>query len=142
MISMRQPCRSQKRVYMRCRSAANSAASSPPVPARISTIAARSSSGSRGSRSGVILRLELRDGRLETRQLGARFGGHLGVVNGNELAHLHELVFAFLQLGRHFDHRHQPAVLSAELREFSRIAEPARVGERSFDFVSPSERGR
>jgi hypothetical protein len=33
-------------------------------------------------------------------------------------------------------------VLSAELREFSWIAEPARIGERSFDFVSASERAR
>ena len=45
--------RSQKRVYMRKRSAANSAASSPPVPARSSVTALRSNSGSRGTKSGV-----------------------------------------------------------------------------------------
>ena len=125
MISMRQPRRSQKRVYMRKRSAANSAASSPPVPARISTMALRSSSGSRGRSSGVSRRLELGDRRArDALDFGARFGGHLGVVNRNELAHLRELVFVFLQLGRQLDDRIEPAVLPAELRELSRIAEP------------------
>ena len=32
--------------------------------------------------------------------LGARFGGHLGVVNGNELARLRELVFGLFELAR------------------------------------------
>ena len=49
ITSVRQPWRSQKRRYMRARSPANSADSSPPVPARISRKALRSSSGSRGS---------------------------------------------------------------------------------------------
>src|SRR5256884_4968276 len=47
-MSTFQPRRSLKRVYMRNKSAANSAASSPPVPARISTMASRSSKGSLG----------------------------------------------------------------------------------------------
>ena len=53
IVSRRQPARSMNRVYMRKRSAANSAASSPPVPARISMIALRSSSGSCGSSAGL-----------------------------------------------------------------------------------------
>src|SRR5207237_1182650 len=51
MISVRQPCRSAYRVYMRSRSPANSADSSPPVPARISRNVLRTSSGSLGSSS-------------------------------------------------------------------------------------------
>jgi hypothetical protein len=44
-----QPLRSMKRVYMRRRSPANSADSSPPVPARISMIVFLSSLGSFGT---------------------------------------------------------------------------------------------
>jgi hypothetical protein len=55
MTSVRQPWRSQKRRYMRARSPANRADSSPPVPARISRKALRSSSGSRGSRAVLQL---------------------------------------------------------------------------------------
>ena len=44
--------------------------------------------------------LELRDFPLEVRHLGARLGGELGVINGNELARLRELVLRFTQLGR------------------------------------------
>jgi hypothetical protein len=51
MTSLRQPWRSAKRVYMRARSPANRADSSPPVPARISMKALRASSGSLGSRA-------------------------------------------------------------------------------------------
>ena len=49
MISTCQLLRSAKRVYMRNRSPANSADSSPPVPARISRKMLRSSLGSFGS---------------------------------------------------------------------------------------------
>src|SRR5262245_10186533 len=51
MTSIRQPWLSAKREYMRNSSAANSAASSPPVPARISSITSFSSFGSFGMRS-------------------------------------------------------------------------------------------
>ena len=56
---------SANRVYMRKRSAAKIAASSPPVPARISTIAGRSSSGSWGMSAGLMRLLELGDGAPE-----------------------------------------------------------------------------
>ena len=48
--SKRQPRSSAKRWYIRSRSPANREASSPPVPARISMMASRSSVVSRGSR--------------------------------------------------------------------------------------------
>ena len=49
MISTLKPMRSPYLMYMRIRSPANKADSSPPVPARISTNALRSSSGSLGN---------------------------------------------------------------------------------------------
>ena len=50
-MSTFQPCRSAKREYMRKTSFANSAASSPPVPARISSSTFFSSFGSFGTSS-------------------------------------------------------------------------------------------
>jgi hypothetical protein len=44
-----QPCKAAKRSYIRNRSPANSEASSPPVPARISSITLRSSMASLGN---------------------------------------------------------------------------------------------
>ena len=52
--STRHRCRSAYREYMRNRSAANSAASSPPAPARISSTTFFSSLGSFGTRSTRI----------------------------------------------------------------------------------------
>src|SRR5688572_7285739 len=52
--STRQPCRSAYRLYMRNKSDANSAASSPPVPARISRTTFFSSFGSFGTRRTLI----------------------------------------------------------------------------------------
>jgi hypothetical protein len=71
-----------------------------------------------------------------------RFGGHVGVVNGNELAHLRELVFVLLQLGRSLDDRRQAAVLSTELRELRCVTESSRICERPLDFVGAGECGR
>jgi hypothetical protein len=87
-------------------------------------------------------RLEFRDGDLETPELRARFGGHLGVVNGNELAHLRELVFGPVKSGGHLDDRHQPAVLSPQLRELIGVAECAWIGERALDLFGACEGGR
>ncbi len=66
-ISVFQPFASAKRKYMRMSSAAKSAASSPPAPARISMITLLSSSGSLGTRnarmrssnSGIFARASL-----------------------------------------------------------------------------------
>jgi hypothetical protein len=79
---------------------------------------------------------------LESALFGARFIRHFGVVNRNELAHLRELVLGLLQSGPYLDNRHQPAVLSAQLRELTRVAETAWVGERPLDFLGAGEGGR
>jgi hypothetical protein len=83
--------------------------------------------------------LEVFDGRLEAALFGARFGGHFGVVNRNELAHLHELVLESVELSRHLYHRHEAAVFPAELREFTRILDSGRVCEGPLDFFSAGE---
>jgi hypothetical protein len=44
--------------------------------------------------------------------------------------------------GGHLDDRHQPAVLSAQLRELIGVAETARIGERPLDFFGAGEGGR
>jgi len=83
--------------------------------------------------------LELGDLVLEARLLSARLGRQFGVVNGNELVHLHELVCGLVQLGGHVDHRHQSPVLPAKLREFLRIAVRAGIRQRPFDFLGAGE---
>jgi hypothetical protein len=40
------------------------------------------------------------------------------------------------------DHRRQPAVLPAELRELFRVTKPGRIGERPLDLVGAGEGGR
>jgi hypothetical protein len=57
-----------------------------------------------------------------------RFGRHLGVVNGNELAGVGELVLGLLELGRQLDDRLEASVLPAQLGDLSRVAEGVRVG--------------
>jgi hypothetical protein len=86
--------------------------------------------------------LELGDRGFEASELGARLGGHFGVVNGNELAHVGELVFTSFELGRQFGDGSEAAVLPSELRELLRVAESGRVSERALDFVGACERGR
>ena len=62
--------------------------------------------------------LERRRWSASSRSTSRRgLGGHLGVVNRNELARLRELVLEFLAVGRQLDDRLEPAVLPAELRE-------------------------
>ena len=64
---------------MRNRSAAKSAASSPPVPARISSTVLRSSFGSRGSSSSCSRSSRAASSRLERGQLAARHLAHVRV---------------------------------------------------------------
>jgi hypothetical protein len=59
------------------------------------------------------LGLERLDGRLEASDFGARFGGQLGVVNGNELARLRELVLLLSKTGSQLDERSQPPMFAA-----------------------------
>jgi hypothetical protein len=77
--SVRQPWRSHQRRYMRARSPANSADSSPPVPARISRKALRSSSGSRGISAACSFGVQPRHVGAGADDLLARHLGHLGV---------------------------------------------------------------
>jgi hypothetical protein len=86
--------------------------------------------------------MEVADRRLETHLLGACLGGHVGVVNGNELANVRELVFRSGQLSRHGDDRLKPGVLPAQLGELLRVAERGRVGEGPLDLLGAGEGGR
>ena len=79
MTSIFQPRFSAKREYMRKRSEAKRAASSPPVPARISTMAGLSASSSRGRDEVLELGLERRAALLELPRLLAGELAHLGV---------------------------------------------------------------
>ena len=99
---------------MRYRSAANSAASSPPVPGRISTMAGRSFSGSGGTSSGLSLRSTRPWACSDALHLCARLGGHFCVVNDNELARLRELVIEFFQPLGQRDDVGEPLVLTSE----------------------------
>ncbi len=72
--SVRQPCRSAQRVYIRTRSPAKRADSSPPSPALTSSSASRSSSGSRGTSRRPQPLLRLGDGRLQRGRLGGEGG--------------------------------------------------------------------
>src|SRR3954466_3778970 len=60
------------------------------------------------------LRLELDDLRLETLDLASGLGRHLGVVNGNELAAVCELVLDFLESRRQLLDWLEAAVLPAQ----------------------------
>jgi hypothetical protein len=61
--------------------------------------------------------LRARDRGLEARHFLARFGRHLGVVNGNELAGVRELVFFLLETRRQLDQRRQSSVFTPKLGE-------------------------
>ena len=112
-ISTLQRRRSAKRVYMRKRSAANSAASSPPVPARISRRMFFSSLGSFGSSRilQALLQPLLLAGQLAL--FLARHVAHLGI-----LLHLARLVDALAELAvlaQRLDQLAQVRVLLGEL---------------------------
>src|SRR5258707_11162697 len=88
---------------------------------------------------GLELRLEVGDGRFEPRDFVRRFGHHVWVVNGNELAGFGELVLGLLELGRQLDDRLEATVLSAQVGDFSGVAEGVRVGEQPFDLARPGD---
>ena len=77
-----QPCSAAKRSYIRNRSPANSAASSPPVPARISSITLRSSMASLGSSATRICCASSQAARGQRLALGFRHAAHLGIGRG------------------------------------------------------------
>ena len=98
MTSTRQPWPSANRVYIRNSSPAKSAASSPPVPARISSMTFFSSFGSFGSSSTLISRLERVAAGLERAQFLLRQLAHVGVAAAGQLLRVHDLGEHVLEL--------------------------------------------
>ena len=89
-----QPRFSAYRMYMRSRSPANNAASSPPVPALISMIVSRASSGSRGINAVQFL-LNCRQLALQT----FRFFREIRIFGSHFLAGRLQIVFHLLVCG-------------------------------------------
>ena len=88
---------------------------------------------------GLQPRLEIGDGPLEPLDLVSGLGGHLGVVNENELARFGELVLGLLELGRQLDDRLEASVLPTQLGDLGAVAEGVRVGEQPLDLRRPGE---
>src|SRR6185436_9180373 len=85
-------------------------------------------------------RLQGGHGRLELLDLASGLGGHLGVVNENELARVGELVLGLLELRRQLEDRLEASVLPSQLRDLTAVAEGVRVGEQPLDLRRPGER--
>jgi hypothetical protein len=66
--------------------------------------------------------------------------GHLGVINGNELVHVRELVFVFLKKGSHFDERCQVAVLSSQRGHPLGVLYGPGIGELPLDLTGAVQR--
>ena len=90
---------------------------------------------------GLEPRLEVGDGPLEPLDFARGFGGHLGVVNGNELAGFGELVLGLLEL---WPPARRPAggvgAPGPARRPVLRVAERVRIGEQPLDLRRPRER--
>jgi hypothetical protein len=69
-----------------------------------------------------------------------RLGGHLGVVNADELADLRELVIVLVERCSPFDHLHEPLMLAAQRRHEPGIAKRFRVEQLPFDFRRAGDR--
>jgi hypothetical protein len=93
-----------------------------------------------GDEQRLQLPLELGDAGLEPELLGACFLGHLRVVNGNELAHLRELVLVLPELAGLFDDGAQALVLATEAREELRVTERSRVEQLVLELLRPPQR--
>ncbi len=124
ITSVTQPCRSAYLVYIRSRSPANSADSSPPSPALISTITSLASCGSRGmsssaSRSSSAGR-EAGD--------GLRLGGERRVLGG-QLARGGQVGAGLLQLAGRLVQRDQFGVPAADPPGGALVGVDGRVGQ-------------
>jgi hypothetical protein len=86
------------------------------------------------------LGLQFGDRRLEPTDLGARLGRQLGIVNGNELARLRELVLLPLKAGAQLDERSEPPVFATQLSQCLSVPECFRCRERALDLAGPRER--
>ena len=130
VISYFQPLDSMYLVYMRIRSPAKMAASSPPVPPRISTIAFSHPAGPVGINRSLISSSRVFDLRFQFRDLPACHFAHLLVlVVGQD-------VFGFGQVGdgravafRGFDDRFQLPVFLVELDELLDVGDHFGIGE-------------
>ena len=104
----------QSRWYIRARSAANKAASSPPVPARISRIADRSSAASFGS-SAICTARSAAGSAVSIRSISSaaspRISGSSRSRSASARSRRRSAVAADL-----LDHRPQPGILPAERR--------------------------
>jgi hypothetical protein len=70
---------------------------------------------------------------LERRDFRARLGGHLGVVNGNELARLRELVLDLPEPVGGANDLGQPLVLTPQRGQLPGVAQRLRVEQLAFD---------
>ena len=127
-------------VYMRNRSAANSAASSPPVPARISTMASRSSCGSRGSEQLVQLAASgsISAGRRARSARAARRARDPPRRRAPGLAPARSRAVLSRSASRTIGR--QPGVLAAERLQLRRVPRDGRVGQSLVDLLRPRER--
>jgi hypothetical protein len=85
------------------------------------------------------LLLELRNARLESAQLCARFLDELRVVNENELAYLRELVFVFAESACQLDSGSETSVLSAQVGQLVRVTERNRISQSPLDLGRASQ---
>ena len=139
-ISTFQPRRSLNRVYMRNRSAANSAASSPPVPARISTMASRSFRGSGGTSRSPSWAVQPVDLRTQPLHVVPRQLGQFGVLVGEQLARLGQLGVEAGEPVVGLTNGFEPGVLATELLEPGRVPRGLGVGQLVGDLLRPRER--
>jgi hypothetical protein len=85
---------------------------------------------------GLEVELHLLERGGEALDLGFGLGGHFGVVNGNELARLRELVFIFADAVGQLDDRTQSLMLTSQRGELARILRGRRVRQFALDFGS------
>jgi hypothetical protein len=78
--------------------------------------------------------------RVQPRLFGAGFGGHLRVVNENELADLCELVFILSQLLGQLHDLGEPLVVAAERGEEPGVPDGSRVEQLPLDLAEAADR--
>jgi hypothetical protein len=125
--------RSAKRVYMRHRSAANRAASSPPVPARISRMTLRLSLGSLGQEQALEAGGEVLAAGLELADVLLGHVAHVGV--GEQLLGAVEVGLDLLVLLQGGGERGDLRVLAREGQEAGLVLGDLRVAQHRSEFV-------
>ena len=128
-VSVLNPCCSAKRVSIWCRSPAKSAASSPPVPARSSTITSLSSAGIALDHGEPQLLLDPGKRGSGLRELLLRERAHLGVAVGRELGRLVLLGRELAPPARQVRRAREPLVLARHLGVAALVREHGRVAQ-------------